>query len=129
MDKFLSYAHGFFFTLCIIDSSLSNALEKLTIKSIDLNPLNIQSEWQGLKDVILSTPLKELFTDHLKLKVFVANFFEYFREYDVLKECSIEEYQAILYYIALNNKEHSQTIKGEELKMVIRILSKLREEV
>ncbi len=104
-------------------------MEKLTINSIDLNPLSIQSEWPGLKDVILSTPLNELFSDHSKLKVFVANFFEYFREYDVLKDCTKEEYQAILYYIALNNKEQGQTIKGEELKMVIRILSKLREEV
>lgn len=97
------------------------------IKSIDLNPIKIQSEWSGLKDSILSTPLSEMFSDHGRLKIFVSNFFEYFKEYDVLKTCSEEEYQAVLYYIAMNNQDHGQAIQGEELKMIIRIISKLRD--
>lgn len=102
-------------------------MEKRLIKSIDLDPLKIQSEWSEIKDAILTTTLNDLFLDHSRLKIFVSNFFEYFKEYDVLKSCSEEEYQAVLYYIALSNKDHKQAIQGEELKMVIRIIAKLRE--
>ena len=100
---------------------------KQLINSIDLDINKIQASWPELKEQILTLKPSEQFPDTQRLKMFVSNFFEYFREYDILKDCSEDEYLAVLYYIVKSNEGHGQTIQGEELKMLIRILSRLRE--
>ena len=101
-------------------------MDKSILNSIDLKPNEIQLQWDNLREWILDYSLPELFSDLTRLKVFTSNFFEYFNEYNILKSCTEDEYKAVLYYLAISNGEKGQKLQGEELKMVIRILSKIK---
>jgi hypothetical protein len=102
-------------------------LNKETLHRINLDPQQVSANWNELKAWILELPLPEVFTDMGRLKIFVENFLEYFREYDVLKDCTAEEYQAVLYYFAKTSDENSGSLRGTELNLIIRTLSKIRE--
>jgi hypothetical protein len=95
------------------------------LKSIELNPNHLILHWKELKKWILESELPLEFQDHSILKVFVQNFMEYYNEYEVLKECSKEEYSAVLYYFAKKNEESDQAPKGQELLLILRLLSKI----
>lgn len=102
-------------------------MDKDILHRIDLDPQKINAEWKDLKASILNLSLPEVFTDMSRLKIFVENFYEYFREYDMLKECTIDEYKAVLYYFAKSNEENAGSLRGTELNIIIRILSRIRE--